>query len=140
MMQFEVYQLLNDPVLITFLILTVLSMVWKFLRMWIVSLISCALIGTIIIILLITIGQVAGAEDLIRQLITSHYTLGGMLTLSFRDILLLLLLIISFQLGLAAHTVDFEKRFHERLMCIPKRPNHHYEMESTFECSFRRKQ
>ncbi len=137
-MEFPVYQILQDPVLIAFIILTILAIAWKFLKMWIVSMITCTVVGSIIIVILVTIGQVAGFEDLIRHLITSHYRLGGILTLSFRDILLLLLLVISFQLALAGHTIDFEKKFHERLMSIPRRHCEHHEMQNTLDCLMRR--
>ena len=138
-MAIEIYQVLSDPVLIAIIILTVLALAWKFFKMWIVSLITLTIAGALIVVVLVTIGQIAGVDDLIRQLITSHYRLLGMITLSFRDILLLLLLAISFQLALAAHTLNFEKAFHERLMSIPKRYHHHYEMENTFDCVFKRK-
>lgn len=138
-MDFQVYQILQDPVLIAFVILTVLAIGWKFFKMWVVSMITCALAGALIIVILVTLGQVVGVDDLIRNLITSHYRLGGVITLSFRDILLLILLVISFQLALAGHTLDFEKKFHERLMSIPKRSTPHHEMENTFECLMRRR-
>lgn len=138
-MEFQVYQILQDPVLIALVILTVLAIAWKFFKMWIISMITCAVAGALIIIVMVTIGQVAGVEDLIRQLITSHYRIAGIISLSFRDILLLLLLVISFQLALAGHTLDFEKKFHERLMRIPKRPSFHYEMENTFDSVIRRR-
>ena len=138
-MEFEVLQVLYDPVLIAFIILTILAIVLRFFRMWIVSLLSCAIAGALFIVILITVGQIAGGDDLIRYLITSQYRLGGMITLNFRDILLLLLLAISFQLALAAHTIDFEKRFYERLMRMPERPDHHWEMENTFACLLKRR-
>lgn len=132
-MEFQVYQLLADPVLIAFILLTILAIFWKFFKVWLVSIITCCLIGALIIVVSVTIGQVAGADALIRYLITSQYRLLGSFTLTFRDILLLLLLVISFQLALAGHTLDIEKKFQERLLWVPKRGCHHYEMEHTLE-------
>lgn len=132
-MDFQVYQLITDPVLIAFIILTILALVWKFFRVWVLSLIICSLIGSLIIVILVTLGQVAGADELIRYLITSHYRLMGFITLTFRDILLILLLVISFQLALAGHTLEIEKKFQERLLWMPTRGSHHYEMEHTLE-------
>ncbi len=132
-MDFGVFQFLSDPVLIAFLILSVLSVLWKFFRVWIASIITCSLIGALIVVILVTLGQVAGADELIRYFITSRYRFMGSLTLSFRDILLMLLLIISFQIALAGHTLDIEKKLHEHLYWIPCRGCHHYEMEHTLE-------
>lgn len=133
LMEFGVFQFLADPVLIAFLILTVLSVIWKFFKVWIASIITCSLVGALIVVILVTLGQIAGADDLIRYFITSHYRFVGSLTLSFRDILLMLLLIISFQLALAGHTLEIEKKLHEHLYWIPCRGCHHYEMEHTLE-------
>ncbi|HWQ64612.1 MAG TPA: hypothetical protein VN429_09370 [Methanospirillum sp.] len=132
-MEFGVYQFLADPVLIAFLILTAFSVIWKFFKVWIASIITCSLAGALIVVILVTAGQVAGADDLIRYLITSHYRFMGSLTLSFRDIILMLLLIISFQLALAGHTLEIEKKLNEHLFWIPSRGTHHYEMEHTLE-------
>ncbi|MDD1729905.1 MAG: hypothetical protein LUQ50_12645 [Methanospirillum sp.] len=132
-MEIWVNQVLADPVLIAFIILTLFAAIWKFLRVWILSIFICSLIGALIIVILVTIGQIAGADDLIRHFITSQYRILGTLTLTFRDIILILLLIVSFQLALAGHTLEIESKFHERLLWIPKRGCHHYEMEHTLE-------
>jgi len=132
-MIFEVYQVLTDPALIAFLILTILSIVWKFFRVWIVSIFTCSLISALVVVILVTIGQIVGVEDLIRYLITSHYRIMGLMVLNFRDILLMLVLIISFQFALAGHTLEIEKKIKERLLWTPKRGSHHYEMEHTLE-------
>lgn len=132
-MELEVYQFLADPVLIAFLILTVFSIAWKFFKVWIASIIICSLIGALVVVILVTAGQIAGADDFIRYLITSHYRFMGLFTLSFRDILLMLLLIISFQFALAGHTLEIEKKLNEHLFWIPSRGTHHYEMEHTLE-------
>ena len=132
-MELEVIQFLEDPVFFAFLILTVLAYLWKFLKMWFVSLFTCSIFGALIIVVLVTIGQVAGADDLIRYLITSQYRLLGSISLTFRDILLLLLLVIAFQLGLAGHTLDIEKKIQEGLPWFARKVSHHYEMEHTLE-------
>lgn len=138
-MEIGVYQVLSDPVLIAFVILTIFALFWKFFKMWIVSLISCSIVGSIIIVIIVTIGQFAGGDDIIRYFITSKYQVIGLLTLSFGDILLILLLVIAFQLALAGHTLDIEKTFQERLTWFPKRMSHHYEMENTLETFFKKK-
>jgi hypothetical protein len=132
-MELEVMRFITDPVLYAFLILTILAFLWKFLKMWFLSIFTCALFGGLIIIILITIGQMMGADDLIRYLITSHYRLLGTIALSFRDILLLLLLVIAFQLALAGHTLDLEKKIHAGIPWFARRASHHYEMENTLD-------
>ena len=132
-MELEVIRFLADPVLYAFIILTVLAFFWKFFKLWFISIITCSVFGGLIIIVLVTIGQVVGADELIRYLITSHYRLLGSVSLSFRDILLLLLLIIAFQLALAGHTLDLEKKIHVGLPWFTQRVSHHYEMEHTLD-------
>jgi len=134
-----VYQLLSNPVLITFLLLTILAILWKFFKMWIFSIITCSIAGSLIVVIFVTIGQLAGGDDIIRHFITAKYQILNLLTLSFGDILLILLLIIGFQLALAGHTLNVEKTFQERLAWFPKRISHHYEMENTLETVFKKK-
>jgi hypothetical protein len=104
--------------------------------MWIVSIISCTIIGSIIIVIIVTIAQFFGGDDTIRYIITSQYLIGGLINFKFGEILLILLEVISFQLALAGHTLQVEKVFQERLWWLPRRASHHYEMEKTLSCFF----
>ncbi|MFH0968846.1 MAG: hypothetical protein V1862_14300 [Methanobacteriota archaeon] len=137
-MEIGAYQLLSDPVLITFVILTILAILWRFLKMWIISIITGSIIGSLIVVILVTIGQFAGGDDIIRHFITAKYQILNLFTLSFGQILLILVLIIAFQLALAGHTLDIEKTFQERLAWFPKRLSHHYEMENTLDKFFKK--
>lgn len=134
-----VNQILFNPVLITGIILTIFALIGKFFRLWIASIISCGVIGSIIIVIVITIGQLFGLDTGIRYVITSQYRFGGLLTLTFGDILLILLLILAFQLALAGHAMQIEKTLQERLQWFPRRSSHHYEMEHTLRFFFKRK-
>jgi len=129
-------QFLISPVLIFMIIFTIISIIGRFFKLWIISAISCFVAGSVLIIIIVTIGQFAGGDDVIRYLITSNYRLARTLTLTFGEILLLLILIFAFQLALAGHTLNVEKTFHERLSWFPQRSSHHYEMEDTLRRFF----
>lgn len=137
-MEGDILQYAGDPVILACIILTVTAILWKFLRLWIVSLLSCILIGALAVVTLVTLGQIAGADELIRYLITSRYVLFGTISLSFRDILLLTLLVFSFQMALAGHLLNLEKKIRSGLFWIPRRGCHHYEMDHTLDHNIRK--
>lgn len=132
-MEGDIFQYAGDPVILTFLILTGVAILWKFLRIWIVSLLSCILIGSLAVVTLVTLGQIAGADELIRYLITSRYLLFDTLSLSFRDILLLTLLVFSFQMAMAGHLLNLETKIRSGLAWIPRQRCRHYEMDHTLD-------
>jgi hypothetical protein len=137
-MVIEVYQALTNPFLIAFIILTILATLGKFLKIWILSIITCFLEGSLFIVIIVTIGQFAGGDDIIRHFIISKYLVLNLITLSFGDILLILLLFFAFQLALAGHILNIEKTIKERIAWLPKRLSHHYEMENTLQAFFKK--
>jgi hypothetical protein len=134
-----VNQILMNPVLITGIILSVFAVIGKFFRVWIASIMSCMIIGAIMTVIVITIGQIIKYEAEIRFVITSVYRVGGLITLSFGDILLIVLLVFAFILALCGHLLNIERTLQERLNWLPRRSSHHYEMEHTLRMFFRRK-
>lgn len=132
-MEGDILQYAGDPVILAFLILTGIAILWKFFRLWIASLLSCILIGSLAVVTLVTLGQIAGADELIRYLITSRYLLFGSLSLSFRDILLLTLLVFSFQMAMAGHLLNLESKIRSGLSWIPGQRCRHYEMDHTLD-------
>lgn len=134
-----VTQILLHPVLITGIILTILALTGKFFRVWILSIISCGIIGAIVVVIVITIGQLLVLDDAIRYVITSSYIFSGFINLTFGDILLILLLIFAFVLSLTGHMLQIERTLQERLNWLPRRSSHHYEMEHTLRLFFKRR-
>jgi hypothetical protein len=132
------YQILMNPVLIIFVVLTVLAILGKFFKVWIVSIIVGAIAGSFLIVIIITLGQFIGEEDIIRNYITSYYLVLDTIILSFGDILLVLLLLYAFLIALIGHTLNMEKSLKERLSWLPKRLSHHYEMEHTLGLVFKK--
>jgi len=87
----------------------------------------------VIIVIIITIGQLTGLEEQIRYYITAHYSFFSSITLTLRDIILMVVIILAFQIALALHITKADVEFQKRFFLLPKQQIFHYEMEYTFE-------
>lgn len=132
-----VVQVLMDPVVTIFILCTFVAVVGKFLRSWIISCILLLLIGLLIIIIAITVGQLAGLEEQIRYYITANYSFFSSITLTLRDIILTVVIILAFQLALALHVTRVDVEFQKRFFWIPRKGSYHYEMEYTLDYLFK---
>ncbi|OQA59299.1 MAG: hypothetical protein BWY45_00823 [Euryarchaeota archaeon ADurb.Bin294] len=128
-----IIQALTDPVAIIFILCTIVAIIGRFLRSWIISCVMILLFGLLIIIVAVTIGQLAGLEDQIRYLITAHYSFFSTISLTLRDIILTVFVILAFQLSLALHVTRADVEFQKRFLWLPRKHCCHYEMEYTFE-------
>lgn len=128
-----VLQILTDPVVIIFVLCTFVALVGKFLRSWIMSCALLLLFGLLVIIVVVTIGQLAGLEEQIRFFITARYSLFSLISLSLRDLILSIIIICSFQLALALHVTQIDVEFQKRFFSIPRKHCCHYEMEYTLD-------
>ncbi len=120
-----------DPAVALFLALTIISVFGRFFREWILSCLICSVAGSLVVILFITAGQLAGQEPVIRYYITSRYLFLGTLDLALRDILLSGILTLSFLIAMAAHVLKVEQALQKRIHWIPRRASCQYEMEHT---------
>lgn len=126
-----VVQVLMDPIVIIFILCTIVAVVGKFLRSWIISCIMLLLFGLLIIVIVVTVGQLAGLDEQIRYLITANYSFFSSITLTLRDIIMTVVIILAFQLALALHVTRVDVEFQKRFFWIPHKGSHHYEMEYT---------
>lgn len=125
--------MLMDPVVIIFVLCTIVAVLGKFIRSWVISCVLLLLFGLLAIIVVITLGQLAGLEDQIRYFITARYSFFSSISLSLRDIILIIIIILAFQLALALHVTKVDVEFQKRLFCLPRRHCCHYEMEYTLD-------
>ncbi len=132
-MDSTILQMLMDPVVIIFILCTIVAIIGKFLRSWILSCTMILLFGLLIIIVAVTIGQLAGLEDQIRYLITAKYSFFSSISLTLRDIILTVFVIMAFQLALALHVTRADVEFQKRFLWLPRRHCCHYEMEYTLD-------
>lgn len=128
-----ILQVLTDPVVIIFILCTIVAAIGKFLRSWIISCVLLLLFGLLIVIVVITVGQLAGLEAQIRYFITARYSFFSTISLSLRDIILTVVIIMAFQLALAFHVTRADVEFQKRFFWLPRRRCCHYEMEYTFD-------
>ncbi|NLW76191.1 MAG: hypothetical protein GXY18_07180 [Methanomicrobiales archaeon] len=126
-------QALTDPIIILFIFCTIVAILGSFLRSWILSCLLILLISLLVIIIAITAGQVAGLEEQIRYYITAHYVFFSTITLTLRDIILTIIIILAFQLALAFHITKVDDEFQKKFFWLPERKCCHYEMEHTFK-------
>ncbi|PWR74949.1 hypothetical protein ACKUB1_16840 [Methanospirillum stamsii] len=128
-----IMQVLMDPVVIIFVLCTIVAVLGKFFRSWVISCVLLLLSGLLIIIVVVTIGQLAGLEDQIRYLITAQYSFFSSISLSLRDIVLTVIIIFAFQLALALHVTKVDVEFQKRFYWLPRKHCCHYEMEYTLD-------
>jgi len=84
-------------------------------------------------VVVITVGQIAGLEDQIRYYVTARYSFFSSLTLSLRDIILIIVIAIAFQFAIAFHITKIDLDFQKHFLWLPCRRIHHYEMENTLD-------
>ena len=125
--------LIQDPVLIIFILCTLAALIGKFLRSWIISCMMVLFIGLLLIVIAVTIGQLAGLEQQIRYLITAEYSFFSNITLTLRDIILTTVIVMAFQLALAFHITKADVDFQRRFFRIPRKQCCHYEMDYTID-------
>jgi hypothetical protein len=70
----SILHVLMDPVVLIFVCCTLVALIGKFLRSWIISCVMIILSAFVIIVIIITIGQLTGLEEQIRYYITAHYS------------------------------------------------------------------
>lgn len=131
-------QVLTDPVVILFILCTIVAVIGKFLRSWIIACVLILLIGLLIIITIITIGQLAGLDEQIRYYITARYSFFSSVSLTLRDIILTVVIILAFQIALALHVTKADVDFQNRFFWMPKKNAMHYEMEYTLNSMFKK--
>ena len=132
-MDIAILQVLADPAIIIFILCTIVATVGKFLRSWIISCMIIILFGLLIIVIAVTAGQIAGLDEQIRYLITARYSIFSAISLTLRDIILMVFVIFAFQLALALHVTRADVEFQKKFFWLPRRHIRHYEMEYTFE-------
>ncbi|HWQ66992.1 MAG TPA: hypothetical protein VN372_08990, partial [Methanospirillum sp.] len=85
-MDFGLTEIIYNPALIFFIILTIGAFLGRFIRMWSFSLFSCALLGALFVLVGVTVIQIQGSEEVLRYYITAHYRVFGLLNFTLRDI------------------------------------------------------
>lgn len=137
-MDSTILQMLTDPVVIIFVLCTIIAIIGKFVRSWVISCTMISLSGLLIIVIAVTAGQFVGLDDQIRYLITAHYSFFSLVSLTLRDIILMVFVIFAFQIALALHVTKVDVEFQKRFFWLPRKHIRHYEMEYTFESLLRK--
>ncbi len=132
-MDSTILQVMADPVVIIFVLCTIVAIIGKFVRSWVISCMMLSLSGLLIIVIAVTAGQFIGLDDQIRYLITAHYSFFSLVSLTLRDIILMGFVIFAFQIALALHVTKVDVEFQKRFFWLPRKHIRHYEMEYTFE-------
>jgi hypothetical protein len=132
-MDVAVLPVLLNPILIIFVLCTIVAYLGNFFRSWIVSCVLVLLFTLIFFVVVITIGQIAGMEDQIRYYVTAHYSFFSTFSLSLRDIILIIVIAIAFQFAIAFHVTKIDLEFQKHLLWLPHRRIRHYEMENTLD-------
>ena len=137
-MDSTILQVMADPVVIIFVLCTIVAIIGKFVRSWVISCMMLSLSGLLIIVIAVTAGQFVGLDDQIRYLITAHYSFFSLVSLTLRDIILMGFVIFAFQIALALHVTKVDVEFQKRFFWLPRKHIRHYEMEYTFESLLRK--
>ena len=137
-MDSTILQVMADPVVIIFVLCTIVAIIGKFVRSWVISCMMLSLSGLLIIVIAVTAGQFVGLDDQIRYLITAHYSFFSLVSLTLRDIILMVFVIFAFQIALALHVTKVDVEFQKRFFWLPRKHIRHYEMEYTFESLLRK--
>ncbi len=132
-MDFAGIELLMNPALILFVIFSIIALIKRFFILWIGTLIACAIVATIFIVISVTLLQLVGETDFIRFYITSNYIITGSIKLTFRDIILSFYLVISYFATYYGHLLKVERYLQRSILWIPRRRSCQYEMENTLE-------
>ncbi|MDD1724207.1 MAG: hypothetical protein LUQ07_03660 [Methanospirillum sp.] len=126
-----ILQLMTDPAVVIFLLCTLVAAVGRFLKSWIISCVLLLLFGLLVIFVIVTAGQFLGLENQIRFYITAQYSFFSSFTLTLREIILTVVIVIAFQIALALHVTRTDINFQKRFFSLPRRHCCHYEMEYT---------
>jgi hypothetical protein len=122
-----------DPILLLFLLCTIIAYLGSFFRSWVISCVLVLLFTILFFIVVITIGQIAGMEYQIRYYMTAKYSFFTTLSFSLRDIIFILVIMVAFPFALAFHITKIDLEFQKHLLWLPHRHIRHYEMENTLE-------